>query len=96
MATHRRARTVAAIGAVVAAGTVGLMALAVGTAAATDEPADPAPAASAVFPPAGRTAAATTVFHPPYADPVDAAGAPGSGSGGTPSTTPSADPTPGS
>ena len=83
VAGHGRARSIAAIGAVPTA---------------ADEPAtrSPAAATAAIFPPAGRTAAATTVFHPPYAVPVHASGAHGSDAEGTPSTTPSADPTPGS
>jgi hypothetical protein len=90
---HHRARPVAAIGAAVAAGTAGLMAVAVGTAAAADELAVRDPAVAAIVLPPGRTAAATTVFPPAHAVPL---GAPGPDPGGTPSTTPSADATPGS
>jgi hypothetical protein len=99
-AAHRRARAVAALGAMMAAGTAGLMALAMGTAVAADQPAGSGWAEPTILPPPGRTAAATTVFRP-VQPVVGSGGAVPSGPGrpmseGTPSTTPSADPTPGS
>ena len=95
-ARERRARTVAVLGAAVAAGTAGLMALAVGTAAAADESAGRAPAVPVTVPVPDRTTAATTVFHPAHPVAPVRSALPDANSEGTPSTTPSADPTPGS